>query len=101
MDTFDGINIWIEDLTGTNAKRKILEAKQDLVTLRELDETIGKHLDITWSDTQVLNNSMEMFDPNQNVITFTDKALSHFSEVVAENQAIGIRLRLEGGGCAG
>jgi len=47
VDTFDGINIWIEDLTGTNAKRKILEAKQDLVTLRELDETIGKHLDIT------------------------------------------------------
>ena len=47
MDTFDGINIWIEDITGTNAKRKILEAKQDMVTLRELDETIGKHLDIT------------------------------------------------------
>ncbi len=47
VDTFDGINIWIEDLTGTNSKRKILEAKQDLVTLSELDETIGKHLDIT------------------------------------------------------
>lgn len=47
VDTFDGINIWIEDQTGANAKRKILEAKQDLVTLRELDETIGKHLDIT------------------------------------------------------
>ena len=47
MNTFDNINIWIEDLTGTNAKRKILEAKQDLVTLKELDETIGKHLNIT------------------------------------------------------
>lgn len=47
MNTFDDINIWIEDITGANAKRKILEAKQDLVTLRELDETIGKHLDIT------------------------------------------------------
>ena len=39
--------IWIEDITGTNAKRKILEAKQDLVTLDELDRTIGKHLEIT------------------------------------------------------
>ena len=47
VNTFDDINIWIEDLTGANAKRKILEAKQDLVTLRELDETIGKHLNIT------------------------------------------------------
>ena len=34
VDTFDTLNIWIEDITGTNAKRKILEAKQDLVTLR-------------------------------------------------------------------
>jgi len=47
VDLFDTINIWIEDITGTNAKRKILEAKQDMVTLRELDETIGKHLNIT------------------------------------------------------
>ena len=47
VDTFDTINIWIEDITGTNAKRKILEAKQDLVTLDELDRTIGKHLEIT------------------------------------------------------
>lgn len=47
VDTFDGINIWIEDITGTNAKRKILEAKQDMVTLEELDRTIGKHLEIT------------------------------------------------------
>ena len=47
VDTFDGINIWIEDITGTNAKRKILEDKQDMVTLRELDENIGKHLNIT------------------------------------------------------
>jgi len=47
VDLFDTINIWIEDITGTNAKRKILEAKQDRVTLRELDETIGKHLEIT------------------------------------------------------
>ena len=47
VDTFDTLNIWIEGITGTNAKRKILEAKQDMVTLRELDETIGKHLEIT------------------------------------------------------
>ena len=44
---------------------------------------------------------MEMFDPSQNIITFTDKAQNHFSEVVSENSAIGVRLRLEGGGCAG
>ena len=44
---------------------------------------------------------MEMFDPNENVITFTDKAKDHFREVVADNEAIGVRLRLEGGGCAG
>lgn len=46
IDAFDSLNIWIEDITGTNAKRKILEAKQDRVSLRELDETIGKHLEI-------------------------------------------------------
>ena len=44
---------------------------------------------------------MEMFDPTENVITFTDKAQSHFKTVVSDNEAIGIRLRLEGGGCAG
>ena len=43
----DKFNIWIQDVFGFNAKRKVLEKKQDLVTMKELDNTIGKSLGIT------------------------------------------------------
>ena len=44
VDKFDAINIWIEDKFNLNPKRRILEAKQDLLTVEELEETIGKSL---------------------------------------------------------
>ena len=46
IDISDKVNIWFQDAFGFNAKRKILEKKQDLVTMRELDNTIGKALGI-------------------------------------------------------
>jgi len=46
VDISDKVNIWFQDVFGFNAKRKILEKKQDLVTMRELDNTIGKYLGI-------------------------------------------------------
>ena len=46
VDTFDTINIWFEDRFNLNPKRIVLEKKQDLVTLEELDNTIGKSLEI-------------------------------------------------------
>jgi hypothetical protein len=38
----DVVNVWIQDLTGHNAKRKLLESKQDMLTIGQLDATIGK-----------------------------------------------------------
>jgi len=46
IDTFDSINFWFEDTFNLNPKRTLLERKQDLVTLKELDKTIGKSLDL-------------------------------------------------------
>ena len=46
VEIADNINIWIQDVFGFNAKRKILEKKQDLVSMKELDSTIGKSLGI-------------------------------------------------------
>lgn len=42
----DEINLWIQGVTGGNLKRVLLEAKQDRVTMEELDRTIGKSLGI-------------------------------------------------------
>ena len=46
VDGSDKINIGFQDMFGLNPKRKILEKKQDFVTMRELDNTIGKSLGI-------------------------------------------------------
>lgn len=46
VDISDNINILFQDIFGFNAKRKILEKKQDLVSMRELNDTIGKSLGI-------------------------------------------------------
>ena len=46
IDIADNVNIWFQDVFGFNAKRKVLEKKQDFVTMRELDNTIGKALGI-------------------------------------------------------
>ena len=46
IDISDKVNIWLQDAFGFNAKRKLLEKKQDFVTMKELDNTIGKSLGI-------------------------------------------------------
>ena len=44
VDVSDRLNIWFKKVFGLDAKRKILEKKQDLITIDELDNTIGKSL---------------------------------------------------------
>ena len=46
VEISDKFNILIQGTFGINAKRKLLEMKQDFVTMRELDNTIGKSLGI-------------------------------------------------------
>jgi|TARA_B100000929_G_scaffold107500_1_gene85058 hypothetical protein len=46
IDVGDKVNFWFQNVFGLNAKRKVLEKKQDLVTMKELDFTIGKSLGI-------------------------------------------------------
>ena len=46
VDISDRLNIWFKNTFGLDAKRKVLEAKQDLTTMDELDNTIGKALGI-------------------------------------------------------
>ena len=46
IEISDKFNILIQDTVGINTKRKLLEKKQDFVTMRELDNTIGKSLGI-------------------------------------------------------
>ena len=46
IDISDKVNIWFQDVFGLNPKRKLLEKKQDFVTMSELDNTIGKSLGI-------------------------------------------------------
>ena len=46
VEISDKLNILIQDAFGFNAKRKVLEKKQDFITIRELDNTIGKSLGI-------------------------------------------------------
>jgi len=46
VEISDNINIWFQDIFGFNTKRKILEKKQDFVSMKELDNTIGKSLGI-------------------------------------------------------
>lgn len=44
VDFADSINFWFQDRFNLNPKRVILERKQDLVTTKELEETIGRSL---------------------------------------------------------
>lgn len=46
VDVSDRLNIWFKKTFGLDAKRKVLETKQDLTTMDELDNTIGKALGI-------------------------------------------------------
>jgi iron-sulfur cluster assembly protein len=38
---------------------------------------------------------------DEKVITITPAAQEHFAQIVKDNNALGVRLRLQGGGCAG
>jgi hypothetical protein len=42
IDVADRINIWFRDTFNIDPKRKVLESKQDMLTMRQLDNTIGK-----------------------------------------------------------
>jgi len=42
----------------------------------------------------------QIYNPN-NKITITESAINHFKTVINENNAVGVRLGLTGGGCAG
>jgi hypothetical protein len=42
----DELNLWLQSISGGNLKRVVLEAKQDRVSMEELDQTIGKALGI-------------------------------------------------------
>ena len=44
VDISDRLNIWFKNVFGLDAKRKVLDKKQDMITMRELDRTIGKAL---------------------------------------------------------
>jgi len=44
IDIGDACNVWIQDTFGFNAKRKVLESKQDATSISHLDMTIGKAL---------------------------------------------------------
>ena len=46
VDGSDKANLRFQDMFGLNPKRKVLEKKQDFVTMKELDNTIGKSLGI-------------------------------------------------------
>ena len=42
----DNIDIWFKDKLNINPKKRILEAKQDLITRANFDKTIGKALGV-------------------------------------------------------
>jgi len=47
INAADQINLWIEDKLNLNPKRKVLELQQDMVSVEELERTIGKSLGIS------------------------------------------------------
>lgn len=44
---------------------------------------------------------VENYVPNSSPISLTEAAQKHFSKVVKQAQALGVKLSLQGGGCAG
>ena len=44
IDVSDRVNIWFRDKFNIDPKRKVLEAKQDMLTMKQLDDTIGTAL---------------------------------------------------------
>ena len=46
VDFADGINFWFRDRLNLDPKRVILERKQDMISVEELERTIGRSLGI-------------------------------------------------------
>ena len=46
VDFFDTINFWFRDRLNLDPKRVILERKQDIISVEELERTIGRSLGI-------------------------------------------------------
>jgi hypothetical protein len=46
IDVSESVNFWIQETFNLNPKRAILEQQQDLITVQELENTIGKSLGI-------------------------------------------------------
>ena len=44
VDFADNINFWFQDKFDLNPKRAVLERQQDLISLEELERTVGKNL---------------------------------------------------------
>jgi iron-sulfur cluster assembly protein len=45
--------------------------------------------------------TIQKYEPTKDVITFTESAQEHFKQVAGSANALGVRLSLRGGGCAG
>jgi hypothetical protein len=51
IDVADRVNIFFKDTFNIDPKRKVLEGKQDLLTMKQLDSTIGKAIGAIPSDS--------------------------------------------------
>jgi hypothetical protein len=51
IDIADRVNVFFKDLFNIDPKRKVLEAKQDLLTMKQLDASIGKAIGAVPSDS--------------------------------------------------
>jgi len=51
IDVADRVNIFFKDVFNIDPKRRVLESKQDLLTMKQLDATIGKALGAKPSDS--------------------------------------------------
>ena len=51
IDVADRVNIFFKDVFNIDPKRRVLESKQDLLTMKQLDSTIGKAIGAIPSDS--------------------------------------------------
>ena len=88
VEISDKLNILIQDTFGFNAKRKVLEKKQDFVTMKELDSTIGKALGITEKKSKVLEKPKAKIKSNEQDYQVSSKALTDFVSFAQKNKLI-------------
>jgi hypothetical protein len=75
IDVGDKVNIWLQDVFGFNAKRKVLEKKQDFVTMKELDNTIGRSLGII-SGPKPISELVAMKEKKTDIGTYEELTIS-------------------------